>query len=680
MPSSPEDATDMAEVNLALLGGFRLQTDSGGPVPLSTKKAGALLAYLALHPGQAQARPKLAALLWGDRSDAQARDSLRQALSLVRKALAHVDSRALIAHEDSISFEPTALTTDAIVFGNLAAQEEARSLEQAITLYGGEFLDGFEITAPEFESWVTAERERFRETALEAMTRLLDHYLSKGAVERGIRIAARLLAADPLQERVHRTLMELYYRQGRHGAALRQYRTCADLVAKELGIEPDAATMALRREILHSWNQQGATTSASGSDDRVKAPRYLEVESRVRLSIVVLPFVNLSCDPEQDYFVDGVTESLTTDLSRISGSFIIGRHTAFTYKGKARDPRQIGRELNVRYVLEGSVQRSGNRLRVNVQLIDAETANHLWAERFDKPVADLFDMQDEIVTRLARSLNWRLIEAEARRAERSLHPNSMDLYFQGMACLNKGGLALENLTRAQGFFQRALALDPGHIEALVGSALVDTTIASYLLTDDRIARFAAAETAATEALSLAPDNALAHVVFSAVLMGTNRVVQGIAECERALALDHNLAEAHGVIGFGKSLLGRAAETEGHIQEALRLSPRDILAYRWMANAGVAKLHLGAITEAVVWLRRSIEANRNNPMAYFDLAGALALLGHLDEARAAAQAGLALNPGFTLRRLRDRPRSDNPTSLAGRERFLEAMCRAGVPEG
>ena len=152
----------------------------------------------------------------------------------------------------------------------------------------------------------------------------------------------------------------------------------------------------------------------------------------------MLPFANLSGDPEQDYFVDGVTESLTTDLSRISGSFVIGRHTAFTYKGKAVDLKQIGRELNVRYVLEGSVQRSGNRLRVNVQLIDAETGNHLWAERFDKPVADLFDMQDEIVSRLANTLNAQLIEAEARRAERSLHPDAMDLYFQGRASLNKG--------------------------------------------------------------------------------------------------------------------------------------------------------------------------------------------------------------------------------------------------
>src|ERR1700723_2504386 len=135
-----------------------------------------------------------------------------------------------------------------------------------------------------------------------------------------------------------------------------------------------------------------------------------------RLSIVVLPFANLGGNPEQEYFVDGVTESLTTDLSRISGSFVIGRNTAFTYKGKHVDLKQIGRELNVRYVLEGSVQRSGNRLRVNVQLIDAETGTHLWAERFDKPVADLFEMQDEIVARLANELGTQLVVAEARRA------------------------------------------------------------------------------------------------------------------------------------------------------------------------------------------------------------------------------------------------------------------------
>ena len=163
-----------------------------------------------------------------------------------------------------------------------------------------------------------------------------------------------------------------------------------------------------------------------------------ETSAPPRLSIVVLPFANIGGDPEQEHFVDGVTESLTTDLSRIRGSFVIGHNTAFTYKGKAVDLKQIGRELNVRYVLEGSVQRGGNRMRVNVQLIDAETGNHLWAERFDKPLADLFDTQDEIVARLAGALNAQLVAAEARRAEQATNPDSMDLYFQGLAWLNKG--------------------------------------------------------------------------------------------------------------------------------------------------------------------------------------------------------------------------------------------------
>ena len=215
------------------------------------------------------------------------------------------------------------------------------------------------------------------------------------------------------------------------------------------------------------------------------------------------PFANISGDPEQEYFVDGVTESLTTDLSRISGSFVIAHNTALTFKHKAVDVKQIGRELNVRYVLEGSVQRGGNRLRVNVQLIDAETGNHLWAERFDKPVADLFDMQDEIVSRLANTLNAQLIEAEARRAERSLHPDAMDLIFQGMARLKKGRTS-EYLVQSRSFFERALALDPKNVEALVGLAVVDAAAVGMALTVDRAARLAAAETAFIKALSPGP--------------------------------------------------------------------------------------------------------------------------------------------------------------------------------
>jgi TolB-like protein/class 3 adenylate cyclase/Flp pilus assembly protein TadD len=365
-----------------------------------------------------------------------------------------------------------------------------------------------------------------------------------------------------------------------------------------------------------------------------------------RLSIAVLPFANIGGDPEQEHFVDGIMESLTTDLSRIRHAVVIGRNTAFTYKGKAVDLKQIARELNVRYVLEGSVQRGGNRMRVNVQLIDADTGNHLWAERFDKPLADLFDMQDEIVARLAGALNAQLVAAEARRAEQAPNPDSMDLYFQGMAWFNKGQTP-DNLAQASSFFDRALTADPDNVDALVGSASAEAAQGISSFAADPVAAFAAAEAKLTKALSSVPDHARAHMNLGLVHIWTKRAAEGIAECEHALALDRNLANAHSAIGLGKIFVGRPEETEAHIAEALRLSPRDTQAYIWMTNVGIAKNQVASWAQAVAWFRRSIEANRNYPLTYFQLAAALAKLGRLDEARSAAKAGLALNPTFAI---------------------------------
>src|SRR5271167_4214213 len=341
-----------------------------------------------------------------------------------------------------------------------------------------------------------------------------------------------------------------------------------------------------------------------------------------RLSMVVLPFANIGGDLEQEHFVDGVTESLTTDLSRIRGAVVIGCNTAFTYKGKHVDLKQIGRELNVRYVLEGSVQRGANRTRVNVQLIDAETGNHVWAERFDKALADLFDMQDEIVARLAGALDSQLAAAEALRAERAPTPDSMDLYFQGRAWLNRGPIPT-NLAQARSFFDRALATDPGNVDALLYSAGANAVEGVHLFVTDRMAAFAAAEAKLTKALSLVPDHAGGHYLLGFVEIVTKRAAEGIAECEHALQLDRNLASAHFAIGLAKVFIGRAEETEAHIAEALRLSPRDTMAYIWMTTAGSAKLHLGSYEQAVAWFRRAIEANRNNPPAHLNLAAALA---------------------------------------------------------
>ena len=402
-------------------------------------------------------------------------------------------------------------------------------------------------------------------------------------------------------------------------------------------------------------------------------------DSPPRLSIVVLPFANLSGDPEQDYFVDGVTESLTADLSRIDGTFVIACNTALTFRGKAIDVQQLGRELKVNYVLEGSVQRAPSRLRVNVPLIDAETRAHLWADRFDKPMTDLLEMQDEIVARLANALDAQLIEAEARRAERSPDPDATDLCFQGAAWLNRGRTA-EHLAQARGFYERALALDPENVEALVGKANIELSTATTFMVDDRDAYFAAAEASLIKVLSMAPSHARAHMGFGILQLFTTGAVQAIGEFEQALALDRNLANAHAMIGFAKVFIGRGAESEAHIQQAFRLSPRDHNAYRWMHLLGVVKLILGADTEAVDWLRRCLEANRNHTIGHFQLAAALALVGSLDEARAAVRAGLALDPGFTIRRTRGLILSSDPTFRAGSRRIRDGMLMAGVPEG
>jgi len=397
-----------------------------------------------------------------------------------------------------------------------------------------------------------------------------------------------------------------------------------------------------------------------------------------RLSLVVLPFANIGGDPEQEYFVDGVTESLTTDLSRISGAFVIARNTAFTYKGKPFDVKQVGRDLNIRYVLEGSVQRIGKRVRVNVQLIEAETAAHLWAERFDKPVVDLFEMQDEIVSRLANQLGAAIVSAEARRAEKKPDPDAFDLYLQGMAWFNRGPHP-DHLAQARTFFARALAIEPNNVDALVGGGCADVWEMFDFVSDERAARLASAETSLLKALAAAPDNPLAHVWLSFVKTYSHRPEQGIAEAERALALDHNLAMALLGVAMAKIFVGRPEENETYIKQALNLSPRDPFVFMLTANEGVAKLHLGAYEEAATWLGQSVAAYPHMAITKFFLAAALGQLGRIAEAHVEAEAGLALNPGFTIKRFREHPDCDNPIYLKQRLNVYEGLRKAGVPE-
>ncbi len=240
----------MARLHVALLGGFRVQPASGEPLVLPLKKAQGLLAFLALRPGQGHSREKLATLFWGDRPEGEARHSLRQALLALRKVLPDGRAAPLLVQGETISLNAAAVDVDAAVFEGLAAEGTSRSLERAASLYRGDLLEGFVLDEEPFEDWLRVERERLRELAIQALGRLLAHQIGVGGVEAAIQTAGRLLALDPIQEEVHRVLMRLYVRQGRRGAACRQYQVCLEGLRRELGVEPEAETTRLYERLL----------------------------------------------------------------------------------------------------------------------------------------------------------------------------------------------------------------------------------------------------------------------------------------------------------------------------------------------------------------------------------------------------------------------------------------------
>jgi TolB-like protein/Tfp pilus assembly protein PilF len=399
-----------------------------------------------------------------------------------------------------------------------------------------------------------------------------------------------------------------------------------------------------------------------------------KVNTAPRLSIVVLPFANIGGDPQQEYFVDGVTESLTTDLSRISGSFVIARNTAFTYKGKHIDVKQIGRELNVRYVLEGSVQRGGNRLRVNVQLIDAESGAHLWAERFDKPLADLFDMQDEIVARLANTLGHELVKAEARRSQRLSNPDSVDLTMRGWAILNQPTMLsdMNVVAEALGLFEQALNLDPDNVDALVGAAAAERfnhVNAGKQSTPEQIARI---EERLGKAIRLDPTNARAYTVRGMLYVVTKRTREALQAARNAVNLNPNYASAYAQLAQNQMAPEEWSQSIANIDQAIKLSPRDPELGRWHWIKGKTLLYMREYPDAIREGHAAIDNGWVVWSAFLVLAAGYALSGQQKEAEDFAARILDANPSFTIKYLRSRV--EDP------EVMFEGLRKAGVPEG
>lgn len=635
-------------MQLRLLGGLELGRP---PVRLPTRKTGLLLAALALAGPRGLRRDALSTLLWPDRAEPQARDSLRQALAALRQALSGSGLSIDGDHEQLLLAGPDE-AVDCWLFDTLPAA-------QAADLYRGDLLAG-EPLDDETESFVQPHRQAFRRKALALAERLSQAPPDAGAEAACTALAQRLLATDPAAEEAHRALIRLALRHGHVNEARRQFALCQAALRQALDAEPEPETAAL-------LDQPASPAAAPPPPAR----------AHDRPSVVVMPFDNLSSAAD-DYFVDGVVEEITEALSRVRDFFVIARQTAFTFKGQLADTRAVGRELGVNYVVEGTLRRAGQRLRISVQLVDAASRAQLWSDRYEGETTDIFDFQDRIAAQVAAAIHpaVRLAEIEAtrRRPPGSLRAHELVLqawpriWAQNAADNDQAILLLRQAIEADPAYGRAHALLAwGHSQYVI-----------YLWTKDAAADRRAAARAVEDAIGLIANDPTALAAAGAALSQClGELDRAETLIEAALALDPNNAWAwqrHGWLGIFRNDPDAAM---ARFRRALALNPLDPLAFNLRFGMAMAHSIQGDDAEAVRMVREVLHTHPAVTWPWRQLAYMLVGLGDMEGARDAVARLRAACPGISIAQMRE----CHPMRHLGPrfEAMVDAWRKAGLPE-
>ena len=615
----------MSKYRLSLLGRFELSGPDGRPIDLTSKKLAALLAFLACAASQTHGRDKLMTLLWGLHFDAQARQNLRQALFRLRRVLGE---DALIGSGESVSLQPDVIACDVPRFEALLADGSRDALNEAVGFYRGRLLPDIEIPEEAWTEWLTAERQRLEGLALDAMVKLGEQELGTGNHEMARSAANRVIAISGLREDAHRLIMRVLAAGGRRADALKHYDGLAALLKRELAVEPDPTTRALAAELRKSHPARPGSEVGSGPASETGAA-LLPLPDRP--SIAVLPFANMSGDPEQEYFADGITEDILTALSKWRWFFVLARNSTFSFKGTQASIRQIGAALGASYVLEGSVRKVGNRLRIAAQLIEAATDRHIWADSYDRDIGNVFEVQDEITRHVVAAIDPAIRVSELSHIARR-PPSSMqawDHFLRG--CYHNSRYRKGDTQIAIHHLTRAVEIDPHFAAAHARLSLTLAYAASHGYTPDTAETLAAALGSAQTAIDLDELDASAQTAASYALVCARQHDAGLEAGRRGCDLNPNYYLAHYALAHALMFGGAAGEAIPEFEMTARLSPRDPSMWAILGQQALAYYTARQYETALHVAERSLVERADFGGGRIIKTAALVRLGRLEEA-------------------------------------------------
>jgi len=566
-----------------VLGPFDLRCSDGEVADIISKKAQGLLGYLAVENKRAHGREQLATLLWSGVGDDLARHNLRQVLSKIRTCC---DS-LLIARGDSLSIDPDCCAIDVMDFERLARSRSADELRDCLDLFGGDLLEGLVTREPAFEEWLIPARARLLRIACEAADQLVELVIDNGEVEEAIEALNRRLVLDPACEAAHGKLMKLFARIGRRSDALRQYQACVELLQRELGTEPGRETKTLYSQIKDASSDGSREYGQSAASVGTHKPHE-------RPTVAVMPFDNLS-GSDDAYFVDGIVEDLITALSKFSSLVVTARGSSFLYRDREIPDRQIAEELGAQFLVRGSLQRAGQRVRINVQLLDAVAESHLWGDRFDRELEDVFVVQDEITSILVSTLAGQ-VEAARLANARKAAPDRLDAYdilLRGKDHHHR--FTAEDCRECIDLFEQAVDRDPEY--ALAHTWLACGLGQAMVFKLDEIPKLLdRAEIAARRGFELDGNESESHRLLAQISLARQNLKRSLWHQEKALLLNPNDDRSVCSMGEILSFIGRHEEAVEWVRKSMKLNPYH--PERYWTHLARPLFHLGRYQEAL----------------------------------------------------------------------------------